>query len=358
MSWSCAAIDHGITFYQNGKITPCCFIDHSYGKNIKEIGNDPFSDLRTGIAPSVCSKCTSVESFGGDSYRKSFNRIKTNARGYQFIDIRNSNLCNIKCRTCCPENSSQWASEMGHEISIKHQDILEYKDYILSQSVHTIYYTGGEPFINSEHWNLLEELIELGYSKNVSLQYNTNLTTLKYKNKDMIELWKKFKHVSIMASIDAIGDKFNYIRSGADWQVVVNNFEKLKGYQSISNNINVTIATTVSILNIWFIAELLDYFKGFKVTLTDLYFPDYLRLSAIPDSLKDLALKCVDDIDKIYADKSKIKYIRSQINNNVDQEFFKDTLLNVLLLDNIRNEKLFDLLPFKQEAINQVQKNI
>jgi hypothetical protein len=161
-----------------------------------------------------------------------------------------------------------------------------------------------------------------------------------------------------MASIDAVGEKFNIIRSGADWQDVVGNLLKLKTYQQSTNNLSLTVATTVSILNIWFIDELLEYFKDFNVNLTDLYFPDYLSLSAIPDSLKDQALACVDRIEKLYFDKNKIKFMRSQINNNVNKQFFKDTILHTLLLDNIRNEKLFDLLPFKHEAITRAFENL
>jgi hypothetical protein len=81
-------------------------------------------------------------------------------------------------------------------------------------------------------------------------------------------------------------------------------------------------------------------------------------LSAIPDSLKDQAFKCVDDIEKLYHDKNKIKYIRSQIENNSKKGLFKDTLLHTLVLDKIRNEKLFELLPFKQEAITEAFRNL
>jgi organic radical activating enzyme len=358
MTWTCAAIDHGVTFYQNGTIAPCCLIDYSYRKPIADIGDDPFADIRTGSAPGVCNKCIDAEARGSNSYRQQFNSMKTDALGYQFIDVRNSNLCNIKCRTCCPDNSSQWAIELGHTIPIKQQDIVNYKNYILSPIVQSIYYTGGEPFINVEQWELLEELISLEYSKNISLSYNSNLTTLKFKDKDILDIWKHFKRVTVMSSIDAVGEKFNLIRSGADWQTVEKNFIKLKEYQNSNTNLSIQITTTVSILNIWFLDELLEYFLGFNVTLTDLYFPDYLSLSVIPDSLKDQALACIDKIDKLYDDKSKINFMRSQINNNVNKEFFKDTVLHTLLLDNIRNEKLFDVLPFKKEALTQVFKNL
>jgi sulfatase maturation enzyme AslB (radical SAM superfamily) len=352
MTWTCAAIDHGVTLYQSGKIAPCCMIDHSYLKDITELGHDPFADLRTETPPQVCYKCVQEEQHGVFSYRQQLNASKKEIEGIQFVDIRNSNLCNLKCRTCTPKNSSQWAIELGHAVPIIKQDITDYKKFIVSPSVRSIYYTGGEPFINAEHWELLEELINNGYSKNISLLYNSNLTTLKFKNKNILDLWKKFKLIKVMASIDAIGEKFNYIRSGADWDIVNSNMLIL------NKQVDLTIATTVSILNIWFIDELLEYFKGYKIELTNLYDPDYLSLSVIPDSLKPMAHKCIDRIEKLYYDKNKISYMRSQIDNNINQQFFKDTLIHVLLLDNIRNEKLFDLLPFKHEAITRAFKNL
>jgi sulfatase maturation enzyme AslB (radical SAM superfamily) len=354
MIWSCAAIDHGVTIYENGKIAPCCQIVHTYRKDISEISNDPFADLRTNDAPAACKICIDAEKNNLLSPRQQFNARKTSAKGIQFADIRNTNLCNIKCRTCYPGNSSQWAMELGHTIPIQSYSITNYKDLIITPSLNWVYYTGGEPFINVEHWELLEELVSLGYSKNITLAYNSNITTLKFKNKDILGLWKNFKRVSVMASIDAIGEKFDYVRSGADWNTVDQNIKLLQQFQQI----DLSITCTVSILNIWFIAELLEYFKGFKVTLTDLHYPDYLSLSAIPDSLKSQALSCVDDIEKLYADKNKINHIRSMINNNSNQQFFKDTLLHTLVLDKIRNEKLFELLPFKQEAITQAFKNL
>ena len=339
MTWTCAAIDHGITFYQDGKIRPCCLIDYTYSKPISELRNDPFSDLRTGVAPTVCDKCTTAESFGLQSYRQQHNRKKTSAEGIQFLDIRNSNLCNIKCRTCCEENSSQWAIENGSTVPIRAQNISGYMDVIVNQNVHDIYYTGGEPIINNEHWALLEEYVKLGYSKNINLLYNSNLTVLRYKDKDIFDLWGQFKSVTVNVSIDAVGEKFEYIRSGASWQQVIDNLNRLR-----DSNINIIIACTVSLLNLWFIDELLDYFKGESVNLTDLYYPEYYRLSAVSDELKEQALSCVD---KIKFNQGKLDMIRSQITNNVDKHFFNEFVTEVKRIDNIRGERLQDLLPFK-----------
>lgn len=336
--WTCAAIDHGVAFYQDGSIRPCCMIDYTYSKPITELRNDPFGDLKTGTAPAVCDKCTTVESYGLQSYRQQHNRKKTADAGIQFLDIRNSNLCNIKCRTCCEENSSQWAIENGATVPIRSQDLSEYMDVIVNQSVHDIYYTGGEPLINDEHWALLEEYVRLGYSKNINLLYNSNLTTTRYKDKDIFDLWKQFKSVTVNVSIDAVDKKFEYIRSGASWQRVRDNLDKL-----IARQINVTIVCTVSLLNIWFIDELLEHFKGYRVDLTDLHYPEYYRLSAISDDLKEQALECVNNIK---FNSAKLNMIRTQLTNNVDKHFFNEFVAEVKRIDDIRGERLQDLLPF------------
>ena len=352
MTWTCAAIDHGITFSQNGTIAPCALIDYSYRKPISEINNDPFADLRTGEPPKECHGCHEAEQRQIESYRQQHNAKKTSASGYQFIDIRNSNFCNYKCRTCTPNNSSQWAQELGHKITIVNQDLAPVKETMVNSAVTSIYYTGGEPFINKEFWGLLQDLIDKQYSYNISLLLNTNLSTLKYKNIDIFNLLKHFKNVNIVCSIDAVGEKFNYIRSGGDWDTVITNLYLLKDYATKHNNLTIDIGCTVSILNIWFIEELLDTLKDFNVKLTDLRYPSQLALTTIPDSLKTLALECVDRISAKYKDKNKCDLFKSHIINNSTQSFFNQTVTHTLLLDSVREEKLFDLLPFKQSALD------
>jgi len=352
MTWTCAAIDHGVTFYQDGTIAPCCLIDHSYRKSIADINNDPFADLRTGVPPAACEVCHTAERFQTSSWRQYHNLHRTDNLGYQFIDIRNSNLCNYKCRSCYPGNSSQWAQEMNHAIKIVNQDLSLVKDHIVNPNVNSIYYTGGEPFINAEFWQLLQELVDKKYSNNISLLLNTNLSTLKYKDIDVFDLFKNFKKINITCSIDAVGEKFNYIRSGGDWNQVEKNLSLLTDYAEKNNNLHITIGCTVSILNIWFIEELLDYFNKFTVNLTDLQHPAQLALTTVPDSLVARALHCVEGISKKYHNQHKCNFLKSQIINNSTQHLFTDTLVHTLLLDNIRKEKLFDLLPFKQAALD------
>ena len=348
MTWQCAAIDHGVTFYEDGKIAPCCLIFHTYRKDIAEIDNNPFADLQTPTPPPACEVCINAEKNNIPSYRQGFNKRKNDQAGYQFIDIRNSNVCNFKCRTCGPYNSNLWAKELGETISIRQFGLTDYKKHIVNPSVQSIYYTGGEPLINGEHWNLLEELTANGLSKNITLQYNSNMSVLKFKDKDIFDVWKNFKSVHIVASIDAVGEKFDHIRSGGSWPTVLENIHALT-----KHNVKLNIGATVSVLNLWFLEELLLFFKDLDipVNLTDLHYPDYLSLSALPNGLKNSALSCVDNIEKIYHDKHKCEHMRSQINNNSNQHLFRDAVMQTLLLDKVRGEKLFDFLPFRNHAL-------
>ena len=88
----------------------------------------------------------------------------------------------------------------------------------------TAYFAGGEPLITEEHYILLEEMIRTGASNTVSLRYNTNLSNFKFKDKDILSLWKHFKKkIDIYASVDHYGERAEYIRHGTNWATVEEN---------------------------------------------------------------------------------------------------------------------------------------
>jgi sulfatase maturation enzyme AslB (radical SAM superfamily) len=100
------------------------------------------------------------------------------------------------------------------------------------------YFAGGEPFITEEHYVILEEMIKQNRT-DVVLRYNTNLSTLKYKDKDLMRLWKHFKRgVEVYASLDHYGERAEYIRHGTDWGQIESNFERLKTNPDITLHIN------------------------------------------------------------------------------------------------------------------------
>ena len=355
--WNCAAIDHGVTIFPSGKIGPCCQIDASYLKPISELQNsNRFADLHGEFAPTACNKCTQAEFNNLPSYREFFNKTSNNNNGLQFVDIRNTNLCNLKCRYCGPHFSSQWAEELDRFPIIEKQELTEFKQFLITDSVQWMYFTGGEPLISNDHWGLLDELIDKNLASDISLIYNTNLTTIRYKDKNIVDTWKKFKQVSINCSIDAVGLPLEYIRSGSNWKKIESNLLELHTH----THIKLTLTPVLSILNIWFIDQLYAFAQTNKITVTPIVLtgPDYLAIDVIPDELKSLALDKIDSIELKYnIDKMLLTHLKNLINNNINQCLFQHTVSHVLLLDNLRNEKLFDLLPFNSVAIDKILKN-
>jgi MoaA/NifB/PqqE/SkfB family radical SAM enzyme len=219
-----------------------------------------------------------------------------------------------------------------------------------------MYFTGGEPLINPEHWDLLTELVSLGLSEKISLMYNTNLTTVRYKDTDVLDLWKKFKSVQINCSIDAVGTPLEYIRSGCNWAKIESNLQTL--INSVhKSTINLVLTPVLSILNIWFIAELYDYAAQNNIPVEPIILtnPVYLGLDAIPDQLQAQALAQIELIKK-YIPTPMFSHLSGIIQSNARAYLINQTISHVLLLDNNRNEKLFNLLPFKEISKHRIIK--
>jgi hypothetical protein len=71
-----------------------------------------------------------------------------------------------------------------------------------------------------------------------------------------------------------------------------------------------------------------------------------------------MALHKVSKLESEYSiDNSTILQIRNLINNNINQTLFRQTISHILLLDKLRGEKLFELLPFKSFAIDNILRN-
>ena len=281
---------------QNAELYPCCRISHgfSYGnikdKTIDEVWNSETikkvrREMLAGKPQSFCSDCVKLEDFGSVSYRNvinhefknEFTRIgETDEGGFlknntiPYLDLRFSNVCNLKCRTCNSESSSSWAEDEkklnpertqapGFSYIYKLKNInpeIITQIYEKLSSVTSIYFAGGEPLLDENHYLLLEKLIELKRT-DVIISYNTNLSVLKFKKWNALALWKQFEHVQVSASIDAIGPALELIRKGADWGEIQKNLKLIRLF--LPNSL-IVIYPTISILNCFKITELIDYF--------------------------------------------------------------------------------------------------
>ena len=278
-NWRCPAIDNGVTVYDDGVIRPCCVIDWSYSKPIADIHNtDRFQDLYANGVPKQCNKCTKQEANGVSSrrqYQLQLEKLKPNSTAIQYVDIRNTNLCNARCQFCGPHHTNQWPGAV-----LRHHDITEYMDILFNNDLIEVYFAGGEPLISRDHYAALEYMIANCDPSSISLRYSSNLSTLKYKDADFISMWKKFKNVLIMPSADGVGQVYEDIRVGLEWDTFETNLQRL-----LDNQIQVKLLFVLCNLNIWTIKETLDYFrsKHYDFSIDVLHGPDHLRLRHIMD---------------------------------------------------------------------------
>ena len=271
-----------------GRETPMSAWNNEYMKDVR-------LTMLEGKIPASCSKCIAEESRGVASKRiwetgswmedgidveeliKQTEEDGTVPEKLVYLDLRLGHTCNLKCIMCSPHDSSQWvgdhkkvyplfqAKELKEQMSWDrkefnnkwHENPDFWKEmYAQIPNLKQVYFAGGEPLMIREHKWFLEEIIRQGYADKILIRYNTNGLLV---DDEIIELWKKFKKVKVGFSIDAIGDRNYYIRYPSDWDIIERNLHKL---DNTPDNIQVSIATAIQILNIKHLAD----FAKWKIT--------------------------------------------------------------------------------------------
>jgi hypothetical protein len=219
------------------------------------------------------------------------------------------------------------------------------------------YFAGGEPLITEEHYILLEEMIRRKRT-NIKLRYNTNLSNFKFKNKDLLGLWKNFEHnIQIYASVDHYGKRAEYIRHGTDWGIVESNFLAAREKPFIDLQIN----TVLSVFNYLTIYEFYEYLIQKKMytarsnvySLYAMSTPDFLTCHILPENLKMRGKESVDKtiaLMKSYAfSPAKVEQLQKTtqwVFSKNTFEHHKEKFRNeVARLDAIRGENFIEVFP-------------
>ena len=383
--------------FPDGRAYPCCLADywHPVGdlrKNtMAEVWNqDAYKTMRQNMLEDKpckeCTKCYEQEDNGFFSMRYDSNRnyghhidevdhTLTDGTNPDFKirywDVRFSNLCNFSCRSCGPIFSSNWYNDhvklYNRKPDVLGRDMarVEYtagdEDAMLEQMLphipylEQVYFAGGEPLIMKEHYFMLEKLIEAGKT-DIRIQYNTNFSELRFKDKHVFDYWKHFKNVSVGASLDASGARAELMRKGTDWTQVEQNRDLMK--QQVPH-VDFYISATVSAMNILHVLEfhrewvklgLIDA-KDFNVNICQS--PDWYRVDILPEEFKNQVvipayeehIAWLEPQDKLQRAtngfKSALNFIRA--NNRSDLlPRFRD---EVKKLDDIRNENFWKTFP-------------
>lgn len=231
-------------------------------------------------------------------------------RGPKLLSIKNGNLCNAKCRSCHPGDSSRWipdsvklarelnqdtGGETIYRIDEKEvnwtdsqvEEILE-----LSKHLTRLELFGGEPTYNKKVIRLLNQIVDAGDSSHIDLYINTNGSS---DIVNRIPLLHRFRSVEIGVSIDGIGAHFEYIRHGIEYDKLVANIKQWQAYfAEHSIPATITSITTVSILNIFYLPQIkqeVNALLGKDPFWNLLIDPDFLNIKHMPAALKAQVIK-------------------------------------------------------------------
>ena len=269
-----------------------------------------------GKQPQTCRKCWREERSGRTSKRMhTLDRLKhmladqtewtADAKPLMFLDLKLGNICNLKCRICGSWSSSTFAAEelanlapnedrkTNHHYQMLRQGAWPRENpkfwseiAAVSDQIQYIEFTGGEPFMIQEHFDLLQGLVNRGLAHRIEIHYNTNGT--QYPEGAM-DIWRHFRHVEIAFSIDDVGERFEYQRTGAVWAAVVENIERFKLLRSQHTNISLQVCSTVNVFNIYYLAELAAWnlAQGFDYVYWNMMHEAYyFSVSTLPEQVK------------------------------------------------------------------------
>ena len=373
--------------YPTGEVYPCCHAEMKPGivgncrKNtLEEIWKDtPMEQLRADMLSetpnAACTRCYEQEESGFFSGRKSANKhhghhikkLETTPFEMIYWDIRFSNLCNLKCRSCGHIFSSQWYQDQAKLVGGDWKDrntVLNYAGRTETDMweqlephldyVEQIYFAGGEPLLMEEHYRILDELVRRKRF-DVRLIYNTNFTHTDLKGRSVFEYWSQFRSVAVGASLDASGARGEYIRKGTDWAVVEQNRRDMI---KICPEVDFYISPTLSIMNALHLPDFhrdwveQGLLKPQDLNVNILQDPVYYRIDIAPAEYKQQIqhkfeqhiewLRPQDQLSRATVGfESAINFMMQTDNTHLLDTFWRKTYE----LDSIINENIMNIIP-------------
>ena len=353
---------------RNGKLAynPCSFykgfIKESDQFNLKDVWNSPeHLELKHCVENDIpiagCQGCYTEEANGLESrrigsrklYEEFHNDTDIDLDGPTGIDYSVGNLCNLKYVICNPSSSTKWIPDYQKLYPLRPIEQFQYDKHnqievvdadALAHIKNVHFHGGGEPLMVNSHVSLLKRIKEVRGLSDVRVFYNTNGTQI--VSNSILELWSECRLIELYFSIDDIGERFDYQRTGASWQEVIAN---LKWYtNNMPHNHMFNINCTWSYLNLFYLNELYDWcYENFSANRygdpTNLIFQkavnDY-ELNHISQSVYNTLVDRFKNYPKL------IELVNSlSINNTPHNQFWS----NITALDQIRNTDFRTLCP-------------
>ena len=268
----------------------------------------------------MCNRCWSEEQLGHTSERLYLKQDLSDGldytdpgyyqRGPRHLNIKVSNICNLRCRTCQSYDSYLYHIEglfYEKKNNIKNTPYTAemFKKHFTDEQLDELYefagnlerieLYGGEPFLDDQVPKFLLRLVESGLSKNIDFSVSTNATH------ELTDIWRtiltNFKNVIINVSIDGIGPKFTYMRHPGKWEDAEKNIKEFFNLQQSHENINVIPVITVSAINAYNVPDVFEYFSQYNVDpfIILVQWPHYYCINVLPEKIKPMVAERLND---------------------------------------------------------------
>lgn len=396
----CINLDSSLRVESSGVCRSCCLqkvIYHDENETSFNVKNHTFEeildnkirkqiieDLKNGIKHPACNVCWDEEDAGKRSKREIDNRrfrkidnqyYREKNFGPSQLDISLSNVCNLKCRTCNIHSSSFWKEETWDlELydKTKIQGRAQYNDFLSRYTrsfesdslfwnefvknipnVSSIQFYGGEPFLVKKQWEIIQKIVEMGYDKFISIEYNINGTLLDLSK---LQLLKNFKRVNIDFSLDGIHDRLHYLRYPAKHDSIIQNLKTLYNLKDNFKNLTIGVCHTISILNVYYIEEIFNEYNRFvdNIYLNLVHNPEYYCIANIPDNIKFKIISHIQSIpDEIVPQHKSIEVINFMKSHKFNENNWRECWRKTKLHDNYRVQDYVTIFPEYTELCTQ-----
>lgn len=195
----------------------------------------------------------------------------------EFLELGFGNYCNLACLSCNSSLSTTWhndeikLNELANEktkrtIFPKLENLTFKPDKNTLSTLKIIKFTGGEPMINPEFIKFINYICEEGKPEQIELEIYTNCSYIPAEK--LISNLSRFKEVHLNLSIDAYGQKNDYIRFGSKWEIsnkqsVLKSLDFWLDRSLKHKNIKLIMSTTLSVLNAFDLPELLEWWLDY-----------------------------------------------------------------------------------------------
>jgi hypothetical protein len=214
-----------------------------------------------------------------------------------------------------------------------------------------IEFTGGEPFMIREHFQMLQGIVDRGIAHQVEIHYNTNGT---HYPAEAEEIWKHFRTVEVAFSIDDIGARFEYQRTNADWAVVLDNITSFQYLRDQMPNLRLQCCSTVNIFNVRYIDQLAHWIalQRFDFVYWNIMHDAwYFSIATLPITAKTVITEHLRGAHVPLKYREEFDRIIDFMNNGASTDGFM-TSMKIRDLDRKRHQNLRTVAPELADILN------